>query len=262
MSEGDSAASQTFNRVIATAAPPGLSKLIAVGSEKDSQKPIESISRLKEHNYAVNVMVVNLFYSEPDLIPYRGFGYLIPRSIPFEQNPERGLGVIFSSETSEGQDTVPGTKLTVMMGGHWWDGWAESDYPSSEEAILMARSLLKRHLGIEADPVVARARLQRDAIPQFRVNHITRMESLSRAVREDFNNRLTLAGNWYSTHGVGVNDCITQGYLAATWGVNSTSGIDKQPFGMPMDLMEDQAGGIPTSSQRYLIQQIQKIQSA
>lgn len=253
--------SETFNRVIATAPAPELARLIEAGSANDTQKPMESITRLKNHNYAVTVMVVNLYYDEPNLNPYRGFGYLIPRSIPFEQNPERGLGVIFSSETSYQQDTAPGTKLTVMMGGHWWDGYKESDLPTPEEGIHMARSLLKRHLGIEASPAVARARLQRNAIPQYTVNHLTRMEGLSRAVRDEFDSRLTLAGNWYSMHGVGINECITQGYMAATWGVDSTEGIDvSSEIGSLMadvrPLMVDQAGGIPTASPRYLSQQV------
>jgi protoporphyrinogen/coproporphyrinogen III oxidase len=235
-----------------------MAKLIEAGSEKDTSKPIESISRLKAQNYAVNVMVVNLFYNEPNLVPYRGFGYLIPRSIPFEQNPERGLGVIFSSETSEHQDTAVGTKLTVMMGGHWWDGWSESDLPSPEKAVLMAQSLLKRHLGIDATPAVTRARLQRDAIPQYTVNHQVRMGGLSDAIRKDFDKRLTLAGNWYGVHGVGVNDCVVQGYLAATWGVDSLEGVKDLTTGMPGDLMDEQVGGIPTSSKRYLMQQALK----
>lgn len=164
-------------------------------------------------------MVVNLYYSEPDLIPVQGFGYLIPRSIPFTQNPERALGVIFGSDSSVGQDTAPGTKLTVMMGGHWWDGWQESDYPDHETAVEMARSLLERHLQIKATPTVARSRLQRNAIPQYTVGHRDRMHDLSQAVREDFSRRLTLAGSWYA--GVGVTDCVTQGYLAASYGVGA-----------------------------------------
>lgn len=237
-----------------------MAQLITSGAEKDDQKPLNTISRLKSHNYAVNVMVVNLFYSDPNLLPYRGFGYLIPRSIPFEQNPERGLGVIFSSETSEHQDTATGTKLTVMMGGHWWDGWTEADLPSPEKATDMARSLLKRHLGIDAVPLVTRARLQRDAIPQYTVGHLERMMGLSDAVREDFDGRLTLAGNWYGMHGVGVNDCVVQGYMAATWGVDSLEGVGKLPTGMPADLMDGQAGGIPTSARmRYLMQQAHRV---
>lgn len=75
------------------------------------------------HNPSVTVMVVNLFYSNPSLIPVRGFGYLIPRSVPLEQNLECGLGVVFDSESSIGQDTASGTKVTVILGGHWWSDW-------------------------------------------------------------------------------------------------------------------------------------------
>lgn len=164
-------------------------------------------------------MVVNLYYPNPDLLPVTGFGYLIPRSIPYDQNPERALGVIFGSDSSVGQDTAPGTKLTVMFGGHWWDDWLESDYPDHDTAVKMARSLLERHLNITDEPTLARSKLQRNAIPQYTVGHVSRMQELSRSVRDDFNKRLTLAGSWYG--GVGITDCVRQAYIAATLGVGA-----------------------------------------
>ena len=101
---------------------------------------------------AVTVCVVNLYFRTPNLlrkvhIPgglptglplgLSGFGYLIPRTIPFTQNPERALGVIFDSDISPTlHTTVPadvlGTRLTVMLGGHWWDGW--TSFPNESEA--------------------------------------------------------------------------------------------------------------------------------
>lgn len=159
-------------------------------------------------------MVINLYYSDPKLIPYRGFGYLIPRSIPLEQNPERALGVIFASESSMGQDTAPGTKLTVMLGGHWWDDWTPSDLPDEQSGIEMAQSLLKRHLRVDAKPVLAQARLHRECIPQYTVGHAQRMIDLHDALQDEYNSRLKVAGAWYS--GVGVNDCVKAGRLAAS----------------------------------------------
>ncbi|KAL1877232.1 oxygen-dependent protoporphyrinogen oxidase [Paecilomyces lecythidis] len=208
---------RTHDRVVATIGAPALARSLRSGVKGDQPVPQGSIRSLEEHNYAVSVMVVNLYYDNPRLIPYQGFGYLIPQSVPFEQNPERGLGVIFGSDSSVGQDTAPGTKLTVMMGGHWWDGWQESDFPDPETAVSMARSLLERHLHIKESPAVARARLHRNAIPQYTVGHPSRMQELSRAVRDEFDHRLTLAGSWYS--GVGVTDCISQAYLSASYGV-------------------------------------------
>ena len=146
-------------------------------------------------NYAVTVMVINLYYQNPNLIPYTGFGYIIPQSVPISENPERALGVIFSSASAIEQDTATGTKLTVMMGGHWWDGWKPEDYPDEQTAIDMARTLLKRHLSITDSPVVARARLQRDAIPQHTVGHHDRMEQLDHALSREYGGRLKVAGS-------------------------------------------------------------------
>ncbi|BCR92742.1 oxygen-dependent protoporphyrinogen oxidase [Aspergillus chevalieri] len=211
--------SQTHNRVIATNPAPNLAQQLSQITQKDQKTPQSTINCLKQHNYVTTVMVVNLYYPNPDLLPVTGFGYLIPRSIPFDQNPERALGVIFGSDSSVGQDTAPGTKLTVMFGGHWWDDWLESDYPDHDRAVKMARSLLERHLNIKDEPILTRSKLQRNAIPQYTVGHVSRMQELSRSVRTDFNKRLTLAGSWYG--GVGITDCVRQAYIASTLGVGA-----------------------------------------
>ena len=198
--------------VISTISPVALSNVLAIPPHPNAADgfAVGLLSALDDAAPgSVNVMVVNQFYSDPNLLPYRGFGYLLPRSVPLEQNPERALGVIFGSETSTSdhrivgslefkmggaergrpkpediakaiafaeeqakmtpnpsQDTARGTKLTVMLGGHWWDGWdPKSDLPDEESAIEMARAVVKRHLGITDMPVVAKARLARNAIP-------------------------------------------------------------------------------------------------
>lgn len=224
--------SGNYQFAIATLPAPALSEVLKPTNHPDQKVPHASIRKLQEHNYATTVMVVNLYYPNPKLLPMDGFGYLIPRSIPVDQNPECGLGVIFASSSSVGksalapydsvsQDTAPGTKLTVMFGGHYWDGWKESDYPDHDSAVRMARTMLQRHLGITDVPEAARSRLQRDAIPQYTVGHLDRMYALSNAIRSDFSHRLGLAGNWYN--GVGVGDCVKQGILAATLGTGRSS---------------------------------------
>lgn len=152
---------------------------------------------------AVTVMVVNLFFAGQDLLPVHGFGYLVPRSVPFCENPEHALGVIFDSEATSGQDTVPGTKVTVMLGGHWWDDWPA--YPDEDEGAKMAKAVLKRHLGIDMEPTVIRVGLQKDCIPQYTVGHIERMVQTS-SLLERFEGRLRVAGSSYK--GVGLNDCV------------------------------------------------------
>jgi oxygen-dependent protoporphyrinogen oxidase len=173
-------------------------------------------------------MVVNLFYHNPSLIPLRGFGYLIPRTVPFDQNPERALGVIFGSEVGIGQDEVSGTKLTVMLGGHWWDGWTEEDFPDEKSAITMAKRLLFRHLSVKVPPAVAKARLQRNSIPQYTVGHPSRMIGLHKALKQNFGARLKVAGASYT--GPGINDCIRSARLVAHTVAqenNDSTGLDK-----------------------------------
>lgn len=148
-------------------------------------------------------MVVNLYFSQPKLLPVQGFGYLIPRTVPFDENPELALGVVFDSDVSVGQDTIPGTKVTVMLGGHWWDDWEV--YPDEEEGARMAKAVLERHLGITEEPQVVRVALQKNCIPQYTVGHEERMAETSHLL-ERFEGRLRVAGSSYT--GVGLNDCV------------------------------------------------------
>lgn len=153
---------------------------------------------------AVTVSVVNLYYPDPNLLPIRGFGYLIPQATPLAQNPELALGVVFDSEITREQDTAPGTKVTVMLGGHWWDGW--DTLPTDTELIEKAKSVLHRHLGITGEPEALHVSTQTDCIPQYKVGHVQRMKEAHFALLRNFGGRLKVAGNSYT--GVGVNDCL------------------------------------------------------
>ena len=157
---------------------------------------------------AVTVMVVNLFYLQPNLIRQPGFGYLIPRAVPYEQNPELALGVIFDSYASSGQDTAGGTKLTVMLGGHWWKGW--DSFPSDKEGKTMAAAVVERHLGIRERPHAVKVTLQRDCIPQYTVGHQDRMLAAHRSLLDAYSGRVRVAGSWFT--GVAVPDCALAGY--------------------------------------------------
>lgn len=159
----------------------------------------------------VTVMTVNVFYPNTSLLPVEGFGYLIPQSVPFEQNPERALGVIFDSSAIKGQDTADGTKLTVMMGGHWWDGW--TDYPTEEEGIEMAKSVLQRHLGITEQPTAHTVNLSRNCIPQYTLGYAERMKDFAQGMSAEFKGRLRMVGSQFN--GVGVNDVIAGAWRVA-----------------------------------------------
>lgn len=185
---------QNYNHVISTVSGRTLSYLTP------STATLPSL----QATHAVTVMVVNIYYDSADLLPERGFGYLIPRSIPFEQNPECALGVVFDSDACIGQDSAGGTKLTVMLGGHWWDSF--DTYPDEEEGAEMAKAVLRRHLRIEEEPVAVRVALQRECIPQYTVGHEKRMKGAHGELMRGFKGKLSVAGNSYT--GVGLNDCV------------------------------------------------------
>ena len=187
--------SSDFSHVISTIAGDKLSGIIESNND--------SFTNTLGFNKSVTVMVVNFFFRNPRILPVHGFGYLLPRTVPFDQNPERALGVIFDTDASIGQDDVEGTKITVMLGGHWWDDF--EDYPDEAEGAGMARAVLKRHLGIDAEPRTTRVSLQRNCIPQYAVGHDERMETAHWALTK-WEGRLRVAGNSYT--GVGLNDCV------------------------------------------------------
>lgn len=161
---------------------------------------------------AVSIMVINLWYPNTELLNANpGFGYLIPQSVPPEENPECALGVLFDSDIEMGKETT-GTKLTIMMGGHYWSDW--SILPTEEVAIEMAKAVVDRHLFISpGEVVVASAKLCLDCIPQHNVGHLDRMRKAHYELSSAFQGKLTVAGPSYTS--VGVIPAMRAGYDAA-----------------------------------------------
>lgn len=234
------------SHLISSLPPAQLESICCARTAKEGVSPTTVIP----HIPTVTVMTVNLYYRTPGLHP-PGFGYLIPQATPFDQNPERALGVVFddavapdpanmaddafrqldpswnqadsslapddlrirSSLKNDPQDevTARGTKLTVMLGGHWWDDW--TSYPDEQEGLALARSLLERHLGIKEEPEAWRVNLQRDCIPQYVVGHEDKLKTARANLAQHYGGRLRVTGNWVS--GVGVNDCIRSAWHVA-----------------------------------------------
>lgn len=181
---------------------------------------------------SVSIMVVNLFYPKEIQKPRgQGLGYLIPRTVAPEMNPERALGVFFDSDVNGWEPDEPkgGTKLTVLMGGHYYG--TELDPPSEDEAIRQAKAVLERHLGIPHDtPAFATARLAKNCIPQANVGHGHRLMRARAALTTDFGGRLAVAGGAYSR--IGVMGALRAGHDAARKIANG----DWQGTGLPSTL--------------------------
>ncbi|KAL2165239.1 hypothetical protein VTH06DRAFT_535 [Thermothelomyces fergusii] len=168
---------------------------------------------------AVSIMLVNIWYPVPRAnFPHHGFGYLVPQALPFEQNPECVLGVIFDSDREfplpnpaepdpdpRGADTVRGTKLTVMMGGHYYADWPPHALPHARRAEEAALAAVERHLRLPPELAAqarASAKLCRDCIPQHVVGHAARMRAAHAELDLAFRGRLAVAGQSYQNPGV------------------------------------------------------------
>ncbi|TGJ86208.1 hypothetical protein E0Z10_g2537 [Xylaria hypoxylon] len=189
-------------------------------------EPQNSLPSLAE-THAVTIMVVNLWYPNPNLLAEGGFGYLIPSSTP--DNDEGALGVLFDSDLRTSDSEMPGTKLTVMLGGHHWDSWEH--YPSEEMGIAMAKEVVRRQLGIsENEKVVAGARLCRECLPQHFVGHRDRMRGAHYELMSTFQGHLTVAGPSYTA--IGVIPAMRAGFDA---GMRVARGRAQPWFRIPPD---------------------------
>lgn len=190
--------SRTFSHVISTIPLPELFRVLP-------SPPAELVISFPP---SVTVGAVNLYYPRESInLPIHGFGYLIPKTTP-EENPEDALGVIIVTDGVQGQDTGKyegGIKLTVMLGGHYWR--ERTSYPSDDELLSSAKSVVARDLGIATNPTINLVSLQRECIPQYEVGHHERIQKLEGYLESTFGkDRFKIVGS--AIDGVGVNDCI------------------------------------------------------
>ncbi|OAQ64258.2 protoporphyrinogen oxidase [Pochonia chlamydosporia 170] len=213
----------SYDRVISTIASQDLASI--TGSKLPSLAETHSVS----------IMTVNMWYPKKHMKP-PGFGYLIPRSVSREHNTERALGVFYDSDVggAASPDEPEGTKLFVLMGGHYYDSGAPP--PSESDAIEQAKSLLERHLGIPADtPCFAVSRFAKECIPQHYVGHNDRMMQVDQQLRDEFHGKLAVAGGSYSK--IGAMGAIRAGYDIAKQTVGEggwyTTGLESLEFPEP-----------------------------
>ncbi len=103
-----------------------------------------------------SLWIVNIAF-EGDLLPKKGFGYLIPT-----QENQSLLGVIFDSSIFPEQNIGKETRLTAMVR-------AEETKP-----LEITLSALRTHLGVNGTPIYSSTFFAKDAIPQFEVGSLYR----------------------------------------------------------------------------------------
>lgn len=185
------------------------------------------------------IFLANVYIKNRKLIPkhLEGFGFLVPKR---NKNPQSLLGVIYDSCTeSDAQNffdgsskgLVPYTKLTLMMGGHFFE---TRGIPSSKGNLRAVKSVLKEILGIEDDfKVVIRDEaaenskeiclgdsdmlisynLHRDCIPFYNVGFSDNVLKVVNWVDHESLGKVTLGGP--NMGKLGIPDCVVSELEAA-----------------------------------------------
>lgn len=177
-----------------------LSRLVGVHPKLAT--PLSSIS-------TVHVGVVNLEY-KGKVLKDQGFGFLVPSN-----QDCKVLGVTFDSclfPEHDGNYTDK-TRITCMMGGHWFSElFGPIDNVSLNTMLHHAIEAASKYLNINEQPVHHHVSINRNCIPEYRLNHEKLIKNLKSEIEEN-NMPLTLLGASYS--GLSVNECIYNAKLAA-----------------------------------------------
>jgi protoporphyrinogen/coproporphyrinogen III oxidase len=158
---------------------------------------------LGEIDYA-GAATVSLGYRRAEVPhPLDGFGFVVPRT-----EGKSILAGTFSSVKYPGRAPEGHVLLRCFVGGA-----LDTRVLSEDDAQLLARARteLREALGVTAEPVLSRIARWPASMPQYRVGHLARVETLER--RSLTLPGLHLAGGAY--RGVGIADCVRSAEAAA-----------------------------------------------
>jgi oxygen-dependent protoporphyrinogen oxidase len=163
-----------------------------------------SLARVLSEIPFVSTAIVTLAYHAKDVArPLDGSGYVSPRA-------EGGPVVACSWTSSKFMHRAPsGTVLIRLFIGRAGDDRIVAE--STDSMITTAREEVGNTMGIHADPILSRVARWDNALPQYTIGHLARVEQISKDVA-GFPG-LALAGASYN--GVGIPDCIQSGWDAA-----------------------------------------------
>ena len=158
---------------------------------------------LEEIPYA-SAATVSLGYRRAD-VPHAldGFGFVVPRT-----EGKALLAGTFSSVKYPGRAPEGHVLIRGFLGGMLNAAILTED---DETLVTRARDEVRAALGVTVPPILTRLHRWPASMPQYRVGHLTRVETIEHCVAALPG--LTLAGGAYS--GVGIADCVHSGEAAA-----------------------------------------------
>jgi oxygen-dependent protoporphyrinogen oxidase len=156
----------------------------------DAQKPLEEIP------YAPVASIALAYHRSAVAHPLDGFGFLAPRV-----EHRRVLGSLFSSSMFEARTPDGDVLLTTFVGGRRSPELVDV---TDEEIVRRVREELAELAGVRGEPYLSRVTRWREAIPQYTIGHLARVESAR--IAEARVPGLYLCSSYVG--GVSVGDCI------------------------------------------------------
>ena len=126
----------------------------------------------------------------------------------YEVEPRSIVACTYSSVKYPGRAPDGHVLLRAFVGGAMQQQLFEQDDATMAASV---RRELRELLGITSEPVLTRIHRHAQAMPQYRVGHLERMQRIDAALARHLG--LAVAGNAY--RGVGIPDCIHSGEMAA-----------------------------------------------
>ena len=147
---------------------------------------------------------VSLGYRRADVPhPLDGFGFVVPHT-----EGRALLAGTFSSVKYPGRAPEGFVLLRAFLGGA---RGADTLRDDDDEIAARARRDLADALGVVAEPVLTRVHRHPASMPQYRLGHLDRIETIE--LKLAGLPGITLAGSAY--RGVGIADCVHSGEVAA-----------------------------------------------
>lgn len=151
-----------------------------------------------------SVATVNMTFREADVPrPLNGFGFVVPA---IERRPI--IGCTFSSVKFAGRAQDGVVLVRAFVGGALNRQSFVLDDTAMRQAVL---AQLKALLGIRAEPLMTSIARFPQAMPQYHVGHLARIDAIEHRVVQ--HSGLSLTGNAY--RGIGIPDCIHQAGVTA-----------------------------------------------
>lgn len=199
------------------------------------------IPELKSVQY-VSIFLTNVYTKKPILLPKNksGFGFLRPRHLNIDNNPQALLGTIYDSDiennaqslfTEEKVTPCEYNKITIMMGGHYYNNW---NIPSNKLNLKIVKDVLQEKLNVDLskytvkiidegeelkvdsigpNDIIISYSLHKDCIPQYNLGYQElKTKVLDRLKKEHF--KLSFGGTVFA-EGIGVPDCISNSFTDA-----------------------------------------------